>query len=111
MLSSGVLPTLALIGSLLVSVTDATPVTPSKCVTYEKGTLKTAELTGSDGIFNGMFRTLFRLMFVLIETRPGQHKPFAFNYRGELSFYHQTQHPTISVEFQVRYNHCVLLYK
>lgn len=97
---------LALFGSLLASSAVASPtpspVTPSKCVTYGKGTLKTAELTNTNGQFNGKFSGLLLIASVLSKLCIGQHKPFAFNYRGQLSFYHATQHNPIQAEFQVR---------
>jgi len=69
--------------ALAVSIVVATPVTPAKCVTVAKGTLTTSELTDP----------------VTLDPN-GQFKPFAFNFRGELSFYHRTPHPKIYAEFQ-----------
>lgn len=31
-------------------------------------------------------------------------RPFAWNYKGELSFYHETTHPTIEAQWQVNYS-------
>jgi len=49
------------------------------------------------------------IIFLLTNVNTGQFLPFAFNFRGELSFYHVTKHPTIHVQFQVSrlqlYNH------
>lgn len=106
MLTFAALP-LALLGSLLVapataSPVDPSPVTPSKCVTYSSGILSTAELEDSNGQFNGKPCTLSSLSSVLIKMYLGQHKPFALNYRNDVSFYRATQHDPIQVEFQVR---------
>jgi len=71
-----------IIFSVLLGLIAITPALAAKCVTYGEGTLTTSETTFTNGSFTGQF------------------KPFAFNFRGELSFYHATKHPTIQVQFQ-----------
>lgn len=66
MLSFGVFPTIALLGSFLASPATASPVvaspvTPYKCVTYSKGILRTAELVDSHGEFTGKLCILFSI--------------------------------------------------
>ncbi|KAF8320913.1 hypothetical protein DL93DRAFT_2163871 [Clavulina sp. PMI_390] len=75
----------ALTAALVVAPTliMATPLAPRStvCPSSTSGTFVTSELTSSSGVFTG------------------EYLPFSFNAEGNLAFYGDTTHPTITVEF------------